>query len=101
MDRAIRRIGEPGAVVDLQIRRILTDDEGKRAVQRAVFFQDKKLFVTDSVVNQLLRREMVSPLIRISGTASRIMIKILLLVQNKQFYCSTADDEAQERENRI
>ena len=26
------RIGEPGAVVDLQIRRILTDDEGKRAV---------------------------------------------------------------------
>ena len=32
MDRAIRRIGEPGAVVDLQIRRILTDDEGKRAV---------------------------------------------------------------------
>ena len=59
MDRAIRRIGEPGAVVDLQIRRILTDDEGKRAVQRAVFFQDKKLFVTDSVVNQLLRRKMV------------------------------------------
>ena len=58
MDRAIRRIGEPGAVVDLQIRRILTDDEGKRAVQRAVFFQDKKLFVTDSVVNQLLRRKM-------------------------------------------
>ena len=52
MDRAIRRIGEPGAIVDLQIRRILTDDEGKRAVQRAVFFQDKKLFVTDSVVNQ-------------------------------------------------
>ena len=32
-----------------------------------VFFQDKKLFVTDSVVNQLLRRKMVSPLIRISG----------------------------------
>ena len=58
MDRAIRRIGEPGAVVDLQIRRILTDDEGKRAVQCAVFFQDKKLFVTDSVVNQLLRRKM-------------------------------------------
>ena len=58
MDRAIRHIGEPGAVVDLQIRRILTDDEGKRAVQRAVFFQDKKLFVTDSVVNQLLRRKM-------------------------------------------
>ena len=58
MDRAIQRIGEPGAVVDLQIRRILTDDEGKRAVQRAVFFQDKKLFVTDSVVNQLLRRKM-------------------------------------------
>ena len=66
MDRAIRRIGEPGAVVDLQIRRILTDDEGKRAVQRAVFFQDKKLFVTDSVVNKLLRRKMVSPLLRIS-----------------------------------
>ena len=56
---AIRRIGEPGAIVDLQIRQILTDDEGKRAVQRAVFFQDKKLFVTDSVVNQFLRRKMV------------------------------------------
>jgi 5-enolpyruvylshikimate-3-phosphate synthase len=39
--------------------------------------------------------------VKSSGTASRIMIKILLLVQNKQFYCSTADDEAQERENRI
>ena len=35
--------------------------------------------------------------VKSSGTASRIMIKILLLVQNKQFYCSTADDEAQER----
>ena len=43
------RIREPGAVVDLQIRQDLTDDEQtRRAACR--FLPDKRQFVADSVV---------------------------------------------------
>ena len=61
VDGAVWRIGKPGAVVDLQIRRIFTDDEGKDAVQYAAFFEDKELTVTDAVANQRFRWKMISP----------------------------------------
>ena len=72
MNGAIRRVGQPRAVVNHGVGRILANDEHKNAADRAVLFDHIKLFSGDIVPQQFLLRISVSPLVSVSGFNHKI-----------------------------
>lgn len=72
MNGAIRRVGQPRALVNHGVGRILANDEDKNAADRAALFDLIKLFLGDIVPQQLLLWISVSSLISVSGFNHKI-----------------------------
>ena len=68
VDRAVGGVGEPGAVFDMAVGCILTDDKGKNAIDHTGIFTEIEPAFSDVPKENLSPRIAVCPLPRVAGS---------------------------------